>query len=77
MNLEIKILIFWLVLLLLFKMGVWTHYRLSDPNLQFRYFIQETFFGIIYLILKWLGIICIPGYILIRVFMWWFDTPLN
>ena len=77
MNLELKILIFWLVLLLLFRMAAWTHYRESGSYLQFKYFIQETILGITYLVLKWLGIICIPGYIFIRAFVWWFDIPLN
>lgn len=77
MNLEIKILIFWLVLMLLFRIAAWIHYRVSDSKLQWRFFIEETFFGWAYLILKWIGIVGIPGYLLVRAFIWWFDIPLN
>jgi hypothetical protein len=74
MNLEQKILLYWIAL----TGGLWIatvlHYAFTNSNYTWKYFTEDySYAGVLYKVSLQIGLIVIAGYFLVKITMWWFS----
>jgi hypothetical protein len=75
MNLELKLLIFWIAV----TFGLWiatkVHFAISKSSLNWKYFVEDySWVGATYYLSKWLGCVVMVLYAIVKVTMWWFTV---
>jgi hypothetical protein len=74
MSLEIKILIAWFVCLIALRIIAAIYF--SSTNYNWKYYKEQAFWGCFYSIWKLIGIVSIIGYLVVKLFIWWFNIQL-
>jgi len=72
MTIELKILIYWVVLTAILYVAAKIHHAIDGYPLRWEYFVEDSFLGAVYLLSKWGGIIGWVGYGFVKVTIWWF-----
>lgn len=78
MNLEIKILIFWIAIVAILYLVCKVRFILTERTLNWKYFKGDyCTFGALYFVVSRIGCVAWAIYLLVRLAVWWFNIEIS
>ena len=73
MDWRLKFIITWIILSLFFRLCAGVGFVFGDHNYNWRFYKDNSFFGVAYQFIWWGGLICIGGHGLYHLGNWWIN----